>query len=93
MVTLLLRSEEHKKHSPKCSFVKIGKPESDLTIDELLSIAEEVDANLLVSMVEIFINYILSARIEYSLYCRNSIFSNTSKNWKNYEQQQKTSYL
>lgn len=29
--------DEHRKHAPQCHFVKIGKPEKDLTVEEFLN--------------------------------------------------------
>ncbi|XP_055587726.1 baculoviral IAP repeat-containing protein 5 [Uranotaenia lowii] len=32
--------EEHKKHAPQCLFVKYGRPEGELTVEEMLNILE-----------------------------------------------------
>lgn len=54
-------SAEHQKHSPKCLFVKLEKEEVDLTVSEMLLIAEEVDSNLLVSIVQTLIHILTSS--------------------------------
>jgi baculoviral IAP repeat-containing protein 5 len=41
--------EEHRKHSPNCMFVRIGKPENELSVKDFLSLQKERLVNQLVS--------------------------------------------
>lgn len=37
--------EEHRKHAPQCYFIKIGKAEKDLSVEEFLRIFQVTVAN------------------------------------------------
>ncbi|XKL65147.1 hypothetical protein PGB90_005233 [Kerria lacca] len=38
---------EHIKHAPQCPFIKLNKKESDLTLNEIISLCENMEINIL----------------------------------------------
>lgn len=43
---------EHRQHAPQCHFVKLGRPEKDLTIGELLDLMEKFLEKFRYSLLE-----------------------------------------